>query len=599
MLEQVSNVQCCGRWIIVCSILFVQPIYAHKEPTHQYIIREAYSLLKKHLGKSIPEFDYHILGIDGMGREGEFHDSNANPWAYSTLCGGAWSEDHHDPIRYMHEKELLFKKGMFTSINHFWDPDQQSNGFNNRFELHIPWNPWPTGLFQWNICSLARTYSSDIEHDLMAYKKAMIYLSSNNYSPRLHESFTFTHDDKEFPSPGHFEASLFDWYHGDFKYDDVVVESNKKSIIYSILGRVAHLLGDMSIPAHAKCDEHGLWHDPYEDAMNYVEWEGNKESPCIDMNKNIPASTSRVEYWDHQKVFCDKGSIVLPSCTMFQSNPFWTYFYTTAQIADHFASNRFDGDDEYLHVGEIASVINGSHTGPTKTHFVDGHPALSGYARRDEDINAIRDMTFPYVIRATAGLLYQIALDFSLINPTGSKCPTILHIQDGILSGPHYVFESSDSIIIGDIQKPLFITSKVKHVKITANNVIKFNPQIHVQSGATLHAKNEECTSCYDDAPGIAVKAVKEHIDDTQAEFKLLSTWQDEKNIESSCCKSDPIISLRCMNDKGEILLERGKEYPISESNINSWIESQKSGIYAIKLESMHGKKEMRIIARL
>ncbi|MEN9828647.1 MAG: hypothetical protein RJA11_1263, partial [Bacteroidota bacterium] len=95
-------------------------LQAHKEPTHQYIIREAYQLLKKHLGTSIPEFELHILGKNAEGREGEFHDRKADPWSYSTMCGGAWSEDHHDPIRFMHEHEYFFKKGMFTSINHFW-----------------------------------------------------------------------------------------------------------------------------------------------------------------------------------------------------------------------------------------------------------------------------------------------------------------------------------------------------------------------------------------------------------------------------------------------------------------------------------------------
>lgn len=101
-------------FVFVCLCAFFcfmnHAILAHKEPTHHYIIREAYSLLKKHIGTSIPEYDTYILGFDGLGREGEFDDGHANPWSYTTVCGGAWSEDHHDPVRNMHEIEMLFKK---------------------------------------------------------------------------------------------------------------------------------------------------------------------------------------------------------------------------------------------------------------------------------------------------------------------------------------------------------------------------------------------------------------------------------------------------------------------------------------------------------
>ena len=68
---------CINRCIkgITLSVAFMfmhNSLQAHKEPTHQYIIREAYQLLKKHLGTSIPEFELHILGKNTEGREGEF-----------------------------------------------------------------------------------------------------------------------------------------------------------------------------------------------------------------------------------------------------------------------------------------------------------------------------------------------------------------------------------------------------------------------------------------------------------------------------------------------------------------------------------------------
>ena len=587
---------------VLCSVLTIASsasLHAHKEPTHQYIIREAYALLKKHLGKSIPEFDLHIMGNDGLGKEGEFDNQHSDPWAYSTMCGGAWGEDYHDPVRHMHDIEVLFKRGMFSSINHFWDPDQSGNGFNSAFELHLPWNPWPTGILETNICSLARTYLSDYEHDLMAFKKAMIYLSSNEYRPKLHESFTFMHQGHEYPSPGTFNYSLFDWYHGVFEYADLELETRKKDIIYSILGRVAHLLGDMSIPAHVKCDEHGLWHDPYEDAMNYVEWEGNKESPCIDMNKNIPASPSMVEYWDHERVFSEKGSIVLPSCVMFTENPYWTLFYSTAQLSDHFASNRFDGDDNYLEIGELSSILKKSNNqDPTKTRFIDGNPKASGYMRSTNDLIAIRDMTFPYVIRATAGLLYMIAQEFALINHREDKCPTTLSLRNAMLNAPHYVFEASDSIIAGNPSMPLLIAEQSKSVNFSAGTSIRFMSTFHAQKGSRVHAKISPCRNCYDDPPEIS-REIYLPQESAIVQFQILSLTTNSKKTTEGCCKYDPIISVECKNDIGESLNDIPQKSEYSELDIHTWLETQARGIYHITLIFEEGKQERRIIARL
>lgn len=594
---------------IVLSILILcihQPLQAHKEPTHQYIIREAYQLLKKHLGHSIPEFELHILGENGQGREGEFHDRSAHPWSYSTVCGGAWSEDLHDPIRFMHEEELFFKKGMFTSVNHFWDPDQSNHGFNNGFSLHLPWNPWPTGLFETNICALARTYASDFDHDLMAYRKAMIYLSSNAYTPSLYETYVFEQHGKEFPGPGFYGKTLFDWYHGRFQYDDEIVEKRKKDIIYSIIGRVAHLLGDMSIPAHVKCDEHGLWHDPYEDAMNYVEWSGNKESPCIDMNKNIPASKARVEYWNHDRIFSEKGSIVFPSCSLFTENPYWTFFYSTAQIADYFASNRFAGDDEFIPIGELPSMINRAMQqgiGPRLTNFVDGHPVLSGYSRNEEDLHAIRDMTFPFVIRATAGLFYQIAMECGLINQEQARCPISLHLFDAVLEAPHYQFEAADTIIVGEITKPLIITKHASKVNIQAGSHIHIQPGFHAKLDSRMHAKIGPCTECHDDVvnESLLVSNTNDRREST-IEFTVLSISKMAQGdvMNTGCCTSNGMMSIAINNEFGMHHAQLTDAHGIfDETHISAMIEAQTTGIYEINVEYENGMKEKRIIARL
>ncbi len=62
---------------------------------------------------------------------------------------------------------------------------------------------------------------------------------------------------------------------------------------------------------------------------------------------------------------------------------------------------------------------------------------------------------------------------------------------------------------------------------------------------------------------------------------------------------SDPIISLTCMNEKGQTIYTSSNDDVISEQDINEWIYTQHSGLYKIHLERKRGRKEIRIIARL
>ena len=487
---------------VLLIMIFCSPLYAHKEPTHQYIIKEAYALLVHHLGKSIPEFDIHILGNDGLCTEGEFDKVSDFRWQYSTVPGGAWSEDIQDPIRFMHEKDILFGfgKGSLTSINHFWDPDSRNPQYNETFRLALNHNPWPHSWLDFSICSMAQNLDFFVDTDLMAYKKAMIYLGIKEYKPKITEYAFFTFKGQSIVSPVYFGYSLSDWYHDYFQYGDSVLQNRKKDIIYQFIGRVCHLLGDMSIPAHVHCDEHGLWHDPYEDAMNYKEWDGNKMSPCIDEDKNISAAKQRVEFWNAEKVFSEKGSIVNPWCYPEDQNPYWLLFYTTAQIADHFASNRTNGDDNYQNIGEIDEILsaerNAMQKGPVESFFYPGNPEASGYAHREEDLSAIRDITFPYVIRATAGLLYVFATEFGLINKHAEKCPRVLTLKDAILQAPTYLFTASDTILAGNEIKPLIISKKSQLVELRAKKTIRLIPGFIAEKGSNVHAYIGECSSC-------------------------------------------------------------------------------------------------------
>lgn len=594
---------------VLLIIAFCSPLYAHKEPTHQYIIKEAYSLLVHHLGTSIPEFDKHILGYNGLCTEGEFDNLADFHWQYSTVAGGAWSEDIQDPIRFMHEKDIFFGlgKGSLTSINHFWDPDSKNPQYNESFRLTLNHNPWPYSWWDFSVCSMAHNLDFYIDTDLMAYKKAIIYLGIKEYKPKITDYAFFTCKGQSIMSPIYFGYSLSDWYHDYFQYGDTVLQNRKKDIIYQFIGRVCHLLGDMSIPAHVHCDEHGLWHDPYEDAMNYKEWEGNKMSPCIDEEKNISSAQERVEFWNAEKIFSEKGSIVNPWCYPADQNPYWFLFYTTAQIADHFASNRSNGDDDYQHIGEIDDILsfdrNAIQKGPVESFFYPGNPEASGYAHKEEDLLAIRDITFPYVIRATAGLLYLFATEFGLINEHSEKCPRTLTLKDAILQAPNYLFTVSDSLFAGNESKPLIVSKKSQLVELRAQKTILLNPGFSAEKGSNVHAYIGACSSCTPEEKSLIVENKKPFITS-----EIMSTVQihDKQGFEftenlssncsSTCCNNPEILKMRIC----DIYNQKINEWNAYESTSDGtdFIESVKplliKGLYSIDITFKNGNFQKR-----
>ncbi len=85
--------------------------FAHKQHVHQYIVHEAYNLLKLQVGE-IPTMASHISTDEGGG---------GGTWASGLITAGAWNEDEEDVV--YHIKEAPYNKP-FISSTHFWDADQ-------------------------------------------------------------------------------------------------------------------------------------------------------------------------------------------------------------------------------------------------------------------------------------------------------------------------------------------------------------------------------------------------------------------------------------------------------------------------------------------
>ena len=127
-------------------------LFAHSQPTHQYIVREAYNLLKKQLGQSIPEIENYIGTTEGSNSDNDWSGDNqalCNP----KIVYGAWDEDIHDIVfSYPHDipwyvyylfplPSIIFcdylGRRAFGSISHFWNPDDNNQFLKNDFHIYI------------------------------------------------------------------------------------------------------------------------------------------------------------------------------------------------------------------------------------------------------------------------------------------------------------------------------------------------------------------------------------------------------------------------------------------------------------------------------
>ncbi|HEX9007025.1 MAG TPA: T9SS type A sorting domain-containing protein, partial [Bacteroidota bacterium] len=159
-------------------------------------------------------------------------------------------------------------------------------------------------------------------------------------------------------------------------------------VVWEVLGRMCHLLGDMSVPAHAHLDEHGLNPDSYEDYVGgpgdpYKAWSASNVGPAVIRN--------------------EPGRQVLHFL-----------MYLMQQRADHFGSNgpaNGNGNDNIG--GDATSLERGLLTGADLSWY--GGPTTDAGPWSETNLKTIRDKTLPFAIRATAGLLYWFAHEAGLM----------------------------------------------------------------------------------------------------------------------------------------------------------------------------------------
>ncbi|MBI3365890.1 MAG: hypothetical protein HY033_13410, partial [Ignavibacteriae bacterium] len=191
------------------------------------------------------------------------------------------------------------------------------------------------------------------------------------------------------------------------------VQSLKDIMAYQILGRIAHLLGDMAVPAHAHNDPHcpyvcgnGTGTDPYEawewDGIHYVEetaYTASQQGPLLDVYSVVPyAAIVNHDYARMMRYL----------------------FYTTNQMADRFPSNNQNGDLSY-------NLSYRGNDGIDDDYSVLSVIAQTNYSTDNNDMpkdpsqydtwgREINKYAFRFAIRAIAGLYQWFAIETGMLN---------------------------------------------------------------------------------------------------------------------------------------------------------------------------------------
>jgi hypothetical protein len=354
---------------LLLTLLLTRQAFAHKEWVHQYLVRQAYWTLEMQYGAPITTLKDH-MGFNSVGR-----GDDLNPWETGDVSTAVWREDYDDPVW---GYGGWFGGGWTASITHFWNAD-----LGDGHRMGIPGAP---GSYAPNALEKARVYLFGGQRMFFRKQEGSIigrYYSYNSLvefftTGRIfYEGYVNTLG-QEFTNP-----PLEEYWPLD----------KARRYAFQILGRVAHLLQDMSVPAHVKDDTHPC---ELEDPDEYeIYMGGNEFSPsCNEPQTRFPALAYSAS------TALGAGGILIPPPGV---DPIRYLFYLTTQVVDHFPTNEpLPGNN---------NLPNGTDPFLQKLYANLGPPPAS------VDVQEIGRIAIDFAIRATAGLFYWFALETGLIVP--------------------------------------------------------------------------------------------------------------------------------------------------------------------------------------
>ncbi len=366
-------------FLILIFFLFSSIALPHREWVHQYLVQESYNFLEMQLGYEITDLKNHIgFGFYGSG-------DNDDPWATGYIGVAAWREDMEDVIWGYGG----WFNGWDPSITHFWKADDGDNVLT----------PIP---------SFGNAENAYYKARIFLFGGHRIFFKKVSFDPDIGQvilgRFYSYNSLFEFFRTGrcYYEGyiDLAGYVHLNSTQEIYMDITAAQKYSYQILGRVSHLLADMSVPAHSHNDFHPCNFDPdyYEHYMGGAAIEECDESQTI-----FPAQN-----WNKNTASSYGGLLPLQSDNLSTAR---YLFYTLNQLADHFPSGP----------GAIDYPGNNSLPNGSYPILISRYQALGDPPTSIHPVENIANETFNYVIRATATLYYLFAVETGLIAKVTAK----------------------------------------------------------------------------------------------------------------------------------------------------------------------------------
>ncbi|MFM2047791.1 MAG: hypothetical protein RI955_337 [Bacteroidota bacterium] len=399
--------------------------FAHKEWVHQYMVQEAAKYLIETRGINTNIFTKRDFGI-GYGVNGGDVFGWQNQYWYTDypIVVGAWKEDDEDIVWKYDGGSPAYD----ASACHFWVADGGDAAktwlhySNYSFRAENAWTAAKMMLFYGGSFSFIIDYSTTASFDILSGPITVtasvdkVELTYNNIFDLYNGNFQVNQ----------YHNSILGWQSAAHPHnpDQYLWQNSGRTIALQILGRVAHLLGDMNVPQHA----HGKMHPCSSPATSpflnfnlgdYYElkvgdtW--NNSTNCnatpllTDYSNNIYPN---VQNWNHTTAATD-GDIINEIMCMNDEDAIHYLFYTVNQMADFFPSGK--------NASGIGSASNCAGSWANNTVFHSGNNNLPNgsnhyindlYSKFNYtspttiDAQQIGDNTFNFTIRAIATLFH-------------------------------------------------------------------------------------------------------------------------------------------------------------------------------------------------
>lgn len=353
---------------------------SYDENVHMYICLQALSLLKD----KYPNFDYTKFDQ----RIGSMSDQGTRAWQTGKITTGSYREDKEDVVF-----DIRGPFSWYVSNSHFWNADDRTNGDNTL------------------------TYLNSIGHfpnaftKLNRYKDGQWYNWSNGYGGReyinyLHQSgyvFRYSYHTRGLIN---FFRTRKIWLESfvntagqeTLVREEITATDNVfNAIIWETLGRMSHLIQDLSVPAHVHNDVHVRGLDGGDCYHNFID-----DGAYLNYNMHT-AKTA--------------GGVIDPYSD--PADPIRFLAYTSAQLADHYPSGPDCLEIPQQHPG------NNFLPGGTNPMIENYYQQLGSPPQNITDLNTMGSYCFNHAIRSVAGLFYWFGVETGMFPPDPKMLPNI------------------------------------------------------------------------------------------------------------------------------------------------------------------------------